>query len=351
MKKIFFFSVLVTLVTLFNSCSDKQEFENLYYNGVDPQFSDAEMELGSLLIESLRKTSLILKEEKIELSNRIAVQEISSQVMLEVFNKRFPNYNNERLIVEQQLIAQQLSDRGDFTAPSLKSGVSEDSMPFTEMQINALNAIEHARANSYSAIAFMDKLAAINRRVKELVPKEEQPVLRQIIALTYHGLEEMNNLVAEGYLPGRAEVRPEVKIGIQLAHIPLRLSDFVKIAHATSEVIVLPEVVVIAPARGRGSGNSVSDWYMLRDAFGNYYQDGSNSGFNNSSNPTSWWDYWGRCASSIAGGAITTGATGFLGGAAVGTVTLPVIGTVSGAIVGSIAGAIGGALVGAASGC
>lgn len=198
MKKIFFFSVVVSLVTMFNSCSDKQEFENLYYNGVDPQFSNADMELGSLLKESLRKTALILKEEKIELSNENAVQEISSQVMLEVFNKRYPNYNNERLIVEQQLIAQQLSNRRDFTAPTLKSVVREDPLHYTEMQINALNAIEHARANSYSAIAFMDKLAAINRRVKELVPKEEQPVLHQIIALTYHGLEEMNNLVAEG---------------------------------------------------------------------------------------------------------------------------------------------------------
>lgn len=64
-----------------------------------------------------------------------------------------------------------------------------------------------------------------------------------------------------------------------------------------------------------------------------------------------WWNVWGKCAASIAGGAITTGTTGLLGGAAVGTITLPVIGTVSGAAVGAIGGAIGGGLAGAAAGC
>jgi hypothetical protein len=66
---------------------------------------------------------------------------------------------------------------------------------------------------------------------------------------------------------------------------------------------------------------------------------------------SSWWDDWGKCAAGIVGGAGSVGLGGFLGGAAVGTVTLPVVGTVSGAVVGGIGGAIFGGLAGAASAC
>jgi hypothetical protein len=65
----------------------------------------------------------------------------------------------------------------------------------------------------------------------------------------------------------------------------------------------------------------------------------------------SWWNSWGKCAAGIVGGAGSVGLGGFLGGAAVGTVTLPVVGTVSGAVVGGVGGAIFGGLAGAASAC
>ena len=64
-----------------------------------------------------------------------------------------------------------------------------------------------------------------------------------------------------------------------------------------------------------------------------------------------WWSDWGRCAAGIVGGAGTVGLGGFLGGAAVGTVTLPVIGTVSGALVGGVGGVIFGGISGAAAAC
>ncbi|WP_206367940.1 hypothetical protein [Sphingobacterium chungjuense] len=65
----------------------------------------------------------------------------------------------------------------------------------------------------------------------------------------------------------------------------------------------------------------------------------------------SWWDDWGKCAASIAGGAVTGATTLGLAGAAVGTVAMPVVGTVSAGAVGAIAGGVGGALTGAAAGC
>ena len=66
---------------------------------------------------------------------------------------------------------------------------------------------------------------------------------------------------------------------------------------------------------------------------------------------TGWWKSWGKCAAGIVGGAGSVGLGGFLGGAAVGTVTLPVVGTVSAAVVGGVGGAIFGGLAGAASAC
>lgn len=64
-----------------------------------------------------------------------------------------------------------------------------------------------------------------------------------------------------------------------------------------------------------------------------------------------WWESWGKCGSSILGGAVTGAVTLGLQGAGVGTVVLPVVGTVSAGAVGAIGGAIGGALTGAVLGC
>jgi hypothetical protein len=64
-----------------------------------------------------------------------------------------------------------------------------------------------------------------------------------------------------------------------------------------------------------------------------------------------WWESWGKCGSSILGGAVTGAVTLELQGAGVGTVVLPVVGTVSAGAVGAIGGAIGGALTGAVLGC
>ena len=65
----------------------------------------------------------------------------------------------------------------------------------------------------------------------------------------------------------------------------------------------------------------------------------------------SWWSSWGKCAAGILGGAGTGALTFGLGGAAVGTVTLPVVGTVAAGAVGAIGGAIAGGLTGAAASC
>lgn len=59
----------------------------------------------------------------------------------------------------------------------------------------------------------------------------------------------------------------------------------------------------------------------------------------------------GKCLTGIGGGAVSGGTTGGLGGAAVGTVTLPLIGTVGGGTVGAIGGAVGGGLTGASVAC
>ena len=59
----------------------------------------------------------------------------------------------------------------------------------------------------------------------------------------------------------------------------------------------------------------------------------------------------GKCLTGVGGGVIAGGTTGGLGGAAVGTVTLPLVGTVSGGAVGLIGGAVGGGLTGAAASC
>ena len=61
-------------------------------------------------------------------------------------------------------------------------------------------------------------------------------------------------------------------------------------------------------------------------------------------------DVW-KCLAGIGGGVVTGGGTLGLGGAAVGTVTIPLIGTVSGGVVGAITGAVGGGLTGAATFC
>ncbi len=54
---------------VFNSCSDKQEFEDIYYNGVKPNFSKSDIELGNLFAESLSKTTKKIKKDNIDLSN------------------------------------------------------------------------------------------------------------------------------------------------------------------------------------------------------------------------------------------------------------------------------------------
>ncbi|WP_147678911.1 hypothetical protein [Algibacter pacificus] len=145
------------------------------------------------------------------------------------------------------------------------------------MQQRALNAIEYARTHSKSALAFMDKLAAINLRVDDLVPEGEREVLHQMIAFNYYGLKEMNKLVRTGYLPGKSEYRPKkIKTGTTMAFSNTSLLDLTKIAHANGEVEVLAEIVIVVPASNSGDGVSWSDWYQLQDAYGNGYEDGSN---------------------------------------------------------------------------
>lgn len=57
------------------------------------------------------------------------------------------------------------------------------------------------------------------------------------------------------------------------------------------------------------------------------------------------------CIAGTAGGAVTGAGTLGLGGAAVGTVTVPVIGTVSAGAVGAVVGFVGGGLTGFAASC
>lgn len=81
------------------------------------------------------------------------------------------------------------------------------------------------------------------------------------------------------------------------------------------------------------------------------YSNSITSGLNGYSTRGSWWSNWGKCATSILGGAITGATTLGLAGAAVGTVTMPLVGTISGGVIGTIGGGLGGAFTGAAAGC
>lgn len=71
----------------------------------------------------------------------------------------------------------------------------------------------------------------------------------------------------------------------------------------------------------------------------------------NYSGARGWWTKWGKCAAGVLGGAGTGALTFGLGGAAVGTVTVPVLGTISAGLVGAVGGGIAGGLTGAAEYC
>lgn len=159
----------------------------------------------------------------------------------------------------------------------------------TVMQQRAFNAIEHARKTSHSAIAFMDKLAAINNRVDELVPEGERELLHRMISITYHGLKEVNDLIARGYLSGTAERRPQTpKPNGKIKLVSdLTLRALMQTAVAQTETIVLPEIVIMAS--GASSGISYSDWY--------YLQSYSNSGSSNYED--TWWNDSGSALAQV----------------------------------------------------
>ncbi len=88
------------------------------------------------------------------------------------------------------------------------------------------------------------------------------------------------------------------------------------------------------------------EFIVKNNNFGNHVTNGR-SGYS----ARGWWGNWWKCIVSVVGGLVSGATTVGLGGAAVGTVTMPVIGTVAGGLVGAIGGGIGGALTGAAAGC
>lgn len=263
---------------VFNSCSDEQGFKDTYYNGVKPNFSKSDVELGSLLSESLSETTKKIKKENIDLKNQSAIQKISSEITLEVIGKKYAIPKDEMLMLQKN------------SQNQLKSAAV--SVSFTTMQQRALNVIEHARTHSKSALAYMDKLAAINNRVDDLVPEGERQLLHQMIASEYYLIREINKLVRLGYLPGNSEYRPKIKTGTTIAFSDTSLLDLTKIAHANGEVEVLPEVVVVAPGTTDGGGISASDWYLLQDVYGNSYEDGSDNSYDNGidSQDSSWYN-------------------------------------------------------------
>ncbi|WP_198027612.1 hypothetical protein [Seonamhaeicola sp. S2-3] len=331
---------------VFNSCSDKQEFEDIYYNGVKPNFSKSDIELGNLFAESLSKTTKKIKKDNIDLKNYSTVQKLSSEATSEVIGKRYAIPKEEMLMLEEKNVS--------FKQNNKKA----NQQTLTTMQQRALNAIEHARTHSKSALAFMDKLAAINQRVDELVPEGERQVLHQMIAINYYGIKEMNKLVRTGYLPGKAEYRPKkIKTGTTMAFNNTSLLDLTKMAHADGEVEVLPEVVIIVPSSNIGDGISWSDWYQLQDAYGNGYRDGygdgSDTDYASEDDEESWWSSWGKCTAATLGGAGTGALAGWFLPAATCTVVIPGIGTVACGAVGAIVGGISGALtaLGTADAC
>ncbi|NJX16637.1 hypothetical protein [Tamlana crocina] len=290
MKKIIYLA-FIALSIVFNSCSDNQEFKDIYYNGVEPNFSESDIELGNLFAESLSKTTKKLKNNNIDLKNRWAVQKVANEVTTEVIGNKYAIPQEDMLILQEENIALKQMNKNPTTKQTL-----------TTMQQRALNAIEHARTHSKSALAFMDKLAAINQRVDDLVPEGERELLHQIIAFDYYGLKVMNKLVRTGYMPGKAEYRPKkIKTGTTMAFNNTSLLDLTKIAHANGEVEVLAEIVIVVPAYSEGDGISWSDWYQLQDAYGNYYADeGTNDDYdddyqntNYSEEEESWWNEWG----------------------------------------------------------
>ena len=376
MKKVIY-PILVVLLTVLNSCSDEQEFKEVYYNGVEPNFGDSDAELGSLFAESLHKTAEKLKEDEIDLKNHSAVQKVSSEATLEVMSKKYSISKEELLAVQDENVSFKRSNK-IHQMQTLKSAAVSDDFSLTTMQQRTINVIEHARVNSKSAYAFMDKLAAINRRVDDLVPEGERELLHQMIAVNYYAIKKMNKLVKEGYLPGNYEARPKkIKTGTTITFSDITLSGLAKVAHANNEVTVLPEVVVVAPKSSGGNGISPSDWYLLQDAYGNRYQDeddndyrdgngngsqdgngGGNYDWDGSSNSgeSSWWDCMRMNAGKnigrgIAGGFLYGFVTGGIAGAAGGTAVVPIVGTVVGgvgvAVVGGTVGAVRGAVMAA----
>jgi hypothetical protein len=357
MKKIIY-SAFIAFFIVFVSCSDKQEFEDIYYNGVNPEFSETDIELGSLLAKSLRKTAKAIKKNKIDLRNSSAIEKISLETTLDVIGKKYAIPKEEMLRVKEEAISYNKKHQYSF-----KSSAKSDYSSLTIMQQRALNAIEQARVNSKSAIAYMDKLAAINKRVDDLVPEGERELLHQIIAFSYYEVKEINNLVRAGFLPGKAEARPKkVKIGTELAFNDTSLLSLTKMAHADGEIVIeLEEIVIVATGNTDGDGISLSDWYLLQDMYGTTYQDGSNDNYDDYNTNTSddegesWWDCMQRTAGKkigrgIAGGFIVGFISGGLAGAAGGTVVVPVVGTVVGgagvAVIGGTVGAVRGAILG-----
>lgn len=274
MKKVIYLA-FIAMFMVFNSCSNEQEFKDTYYNGVKPNFSESNAELGSLFAESLHKTAEKIKKDKIDLTNPSIVQKISSETSLEVISKKYAIPKEDLLLMQKKNIS--------FKQNNKKT----NQQTLTTMQQRALNAIQHARIHSKSALAFMDKLAAINQRVDQLVPEGERQLLHQMIAFNYYGIREINNLVRDGYLPGKAEYRPKIKTGTTTAFNNTSLLDLTKIAHADGEVEVLPEIVIIVPASSGGNGVSASDWYLLLDANGNVYDEGE---VGNEPEGISWWN-------------------------------------------------------------
>jgi hypothetical protein len=81
------------------------------------------------------------------------------------------------------------------------SGLSK----FSQKQLEILGEIAEARNKSKSYIAFSNRLSQINEEIYKTVPIEEQEKLFYITSALYHGLKEINKLVKDGILPGKAE--------------------------------------------------------------------------------------------------------------------------------------------------
>lgn len=291
--KIYALLLLITFSSsLFYQCvPSSTEYRSV--ETLESNFSAEAENWGNIIASSITNTAKELEKNNIVLSNKNAVNLAAKENTLNVFENLGYLSKKEKSTL---LLAKKTSNKQE--SKTLSEVINSEQDNFSKAQLRILKRIEKARNAATSYRNFSNTLIRINEAIYKNLPKEEQAALITITSSLYYGLEAMNELVNEGVLPGNSENND-----VTLAQLN---KGVISMAHAQST---------------------------------------------ESDEEESWWDSWGKCATSIIGGAVTGATTLGLAGAAVGTVALPVVGTVAGGTVGAVGGAVGGALTGAVAGC